>query len=197
MAMSDEWQPVERENRTVVDLPDVDVGPEDLPDWLTDGGKTSLRVRLHQKQTSRGTRNTQSIAYRFLKEHGPTPSSELEDPVTRTDKQRRGVRRISGPRNYVWYIEDEHDPHDVVRTFLEANPNLQEKHKQALAQRFSSHSDELREAVDEVAPEFGIHGLSNTGGGSNGSPACPICGEEVAAIMLPDHIGTHGENDGD
>lgn len=195
MAMSEDdsgWEPLAPNEPVDPDRFEA-TAPEEMPEWYTEGGGNSIRSNFKQKMSSRGTRNIVSSGYRFLKTHGPTATRDLDAGITNTDRKRRGVRRLTGPRNYVWYIEDEHDMTDVVRTFFEANPQLQEKSKQSLGMKFNKHSSEMKAAFDEVAPEYGIRGRRNTGGGNKPNPTCPICGEQMSGVELPDHIGTHGD----
>jgi hypothetical protein len=101
-----------------------------------------------------------------LRAKGPLPSSEAPYSPNTSDKQ-YGVwtfkpslqnpnktSGIGGKPTPVYYLKDEHDPEEVVRTWCEANRrNVETAPVKALTNAFNVHGSEFREAWDAIRLE--------------------------------------------
>lgn len=101
-----------------------------------------------------------------LREHGPTPKSELPNNKVSTSDRANGAWKftISGTRqgtadplggniDPVWYLEGEHDRAAVVRAFLDANPQLVEaKSRSGLRAMMRRNGSMWHDAIDAAYP---------------------------------------------
>lgn len=150
---------------------------------------------------------------RYLREHGPTPRPELEDagiePQGRYrhyDVRRLNVGRSPGRTNCgigrvtpVRYLP-EHDLETVVRTFIDANPAMLDRPKAGVTQYFGKDSHAMRDAWQAVADDYADEMPTRKNQDvSPSEPSCDICGEDVPAAHMTDHMVAHarGELDGD
>lgn len=137
-------------------------------------------------------RRAETRGVRLLRAHGPLTGEQyrlLTDGAdNRTPLGDAGIERplvgkfhlktanpqankLGGRSTAVYYLVDEHDPEDVVRHYIEANP----KHvdgvcKNAFTQHIGSWGSEWREVARRLGDELGLEGHnggSNNGGGSH------------------------------
>jgi hypothetical protein len=105
-------------------------------------------------QDHRGTANV-----RYLREHGPTPTSELPTDTGQSDKQhgaaRFGIQQgVAGNPDSVYYLLNEHEEREVIQTFFEANPKVfQNTPRRALVMSAGNHSHAFRDAMRTILDE--------------------------------------------
>lgn len=130
----------------------------------------------------------------FLRKHGPSRFDEL--PVTKVSVEIRrdyGVRRIlltgsqgsvkrKGRQVPIWYIDQEHDPKDVVRRYIDENLDTMNYTKSALTQLFNGHSKELGAAWQSIADEYDTIEV-DTGGANQLGGTCSLCGKDYSRSL--------------
>lgn len=106
-----------------------------------------------------GTKNV-----RKLRRDGPTAISELPLASTGANDKQHGLTKFSissgqtgqGMSEPVYYLFDEHDPEDVIREFLEVNPQLLENRtRKAIVEDVGNHGSEWSDAVKSVLDDIG------------------------------------------
>jgi len=134
-------------------------------------------------------------AYGVLLSHGPSTTSELGvtsiGTETRRDNPELGrlhlrARGMNSPKT-VWYVEDRHDPRDVVRKYVDVNPGVLDRPHRAVVQLFGDHSDTLAWAWGEVADEYDVERREREHGETEHGGTCSMCGEDYD-YTLPDHL---------
>lgn len=139
----------------------------------------------------------------YLSREGPTPTDDLPFDLTRLNREeglqvmeihgggRGGSDRLGGDLTRIAYLPS-HDRERVLRTFIEANPQLTEhKTRRGLTQIFRSHDREWGEVASDVLAEcYSNEEQRDLGGGSEAGATrdCPFCGEEVSKGGLPAHL---------
>lgn len=135
----------------------------------------------------------------YLREHGPSSFYDADiqrsTPVSRHRDEEDYVYKFdigsaygdisfrSGRSKTVYYL-DEHDKEDILREWLNINPNvLKNNSRRSIHMVICRSRPEFKEASEEVlrppAPDTG--GQDNTGG------TCQLCGKEYKS-SLPAHI---------
>ncbi len=103
---------------------------------------------------------------RHLREHGPTPSSEMPQGSSVSDRQhgmwkfvvragKAATDSAGGMPEPVYFLREEHDPETVMRTFFEVNDQMVEsKSYHGLITGVRDHSHEWAEIAKEFLPEL-------------------------------------------
>lgn len=128
-----------------------------------------------------------------LKEQGPSTVDELGGPIKYYTRIEFDVYKLKPPgggvrRTPVFYL-DEHDPEEVVRTFISKNRVPCRLTKWDVSRILEG---ELKEAWQEIEDEFDLHEddreLSGNTDEQEAYGKCPGCGAEIwdLASHLPD-----------
>ncbi len=103
---------------------------------------------------------------RHLREHGPTPSSEMPQGSSVSDRQhgmwkfvvragKAATDSAGGMPEPVYFLKEEHDPETVMRTFFEVNDQMVDsKSYHGLITGVRDHSPEWAEIAKEFLPEL-------------------------------------------
>jgi len=139
-----------------------------------------------------------TINAQYLDVHGPVPGRDLPEDVTLEDRvagvsvfKLRGsnVARTGGGTTSIYYLEH-HDDSTVLRTFLEANPELvEQRDRLSLHQLIGTEGQRWLDAAREVTEAF--YDAEETrrpdGSATIDEQECPLCGE-VIDVALPWHL---------
>lgn len=118
---------------------------------------TQSQYNFSNRDAPPGLRATENV--RWLEENGPTPASDLPNRSVSDSDKRHGLAGFvikSGQTGQaqserVYYLFDEHDPVDVVRTFLEVNPQvLENRTHKAITEDIGEYGKKWSMAADEV-----------------------------------------------
>jgi hypothetical protein len=128
-----------------------------------------------------------------LRQQGPSPVTKLpvnSDSISPNQRRLHNVTRLfiqnritTYSATAVYYIEGEHDLTDVVRTYIEVNPDILDLSSGQITQVFSEASRRFRKAWRDVRDEYDIDtpehykNRENQGAGPRNTE-CPLCGEE-------------------
>lgn len=92
-----------------------------------------------------------------------------------------------GQQTPVYYLPDEHSKEQVVRKYIETNPELvTDKSKTQLVMMFKKAGPEFKQAAQNVAGEYELRNHSDTGQYTVVTHNCPYCGETVS--RMPSHL---------
>lgn len=138
----------------------------------------------------------------YLSANGPTQTSQLN---ARGLVDSRGINTYdietfhphglkgSGNVSYTAYLPT-HSPGTVIRTWVRANEEqIRNTPRSTITRRIGElYSDEWTSAWKAIADEFGFksHQRAPSDAGKDPLKICPICGEEVSARQLPNHLST-------
>lgn len=135
---------------------------------------------------------------RKLRERGPSTMAGLDvgttsispDTRRRYDVRRVLIRSAVGKQTSVFYLGGEHDLEDVVRAYIEENPDILAINSGAISMMFGDHSAELAGAWRSISDEYDVEPSPAAGSTEDANPTygeCPLCGKEDIR-RLPDHI---------
>jgi len=150
---------------------------------------------------------TNSAVWNHLVNHGPTTAADLPGTRVNTELRADGVQRLyptghalagaadstGGQMAPVYYIKGKHDKVTVLRTFLDANPQLVEaKSANGLNQFLGKEwTEPFREIYDEY---YDSYYAEERGGNASKGGTCPLCGVEYDAT-LPEHLPCEGNDE--
>nr|WP_233340527.1 hypothetical protein [Haloprofundus sp. MHR1] len=135
-----------------------------------------------------------------LKEHGPVPDEDLPTEVTPRHREaglrffavRRGqggTESFGGEVTRIAYLQ-EHDQEEVLRTFLDENPQLVEaKQRRALTQTIRQQGRSWSQLASNVLGDY--YETTDPRGPSwesEETQECPLCGKELNRGGLPAHL---------
>jgi hypothetical protein len=136
-------------------------------------------------------------AWVYLANNGPTPTNELPNKPTVTDRQ-DGVQKFNiqagathgggfsggGQKSGIYYIREKHSKKAVIEAWLEANEKtVKQNNSWSLHQACpESFRPALKDVIDVTQPE-----RENIGGAHEKGGECPACGQEYTR-QLPDHL---------
>ena len=140
---------------------------------------------------------------KYLKQHGPIPTDEL--PVETTPAQRKeglvmfkilagqgATQALGGPVTRVAYLQDKHEPDEVLNAFFEQNLSLvDKKDPNGIVRLVGNNGKRWREAAAQILREYrdlSFNDQDIPGVEEGSTKDCPLCGTEVSKGKLPAHL---------
>lgn len=142
---------------------------------------------------------TRSKYYKMLEENGPLTKHELGESFMLTLTLRdmdvykfhplvntKGSTLSGGQTVGVYYIKFEHDPGEIIESWLDANPGMVDRISNwAIHSRISGYNKGFIEASREILGPFDLN-LEPTGGKPT-KKFCDLCGDDIPK-SLADHL---------